>query len=244
MPEEIQKAQQRVEKELERLKADQAQVQAITADAVERELPKDLFFAVIFRRYPVAIRPPAPLKPSDLFAVSRAEEAKPRLLTDPKDLETFFRDSLGPVRDDAQAKEVVRAWLELAPVFVQDGFYQFSVVPETITVSHEGAVRKASGKVVVMKGGNGQIDVVMEFDQAGKLVRVEHTAKVRPGPRPICQATKLLDTDPVVRRMAEQDLLIMGRPARDYLEAQRAQAAPELKQAIDQIWRRILDEDP
>jgi hypothetical protein len=244
MPEEIQKAQQRVEQELERLKAGPAQVHALTADAVVHVLSKDLFVAVIFRHYPVAIRPPAPLKPSDLFAVSRAGEAKPRLLTDAKDLETFFRESLGPVRDDAQTKEVVRAWLELAPVFVQDGFYQFSVVPETITVSHEGAVRKTAGKVVVMKGGNGQIDVAMEFDPAGKLVRVEHTAKVRPGPRPICQATKLLDADPLVRRMAEQDLLIMGRPARAYLEEQRAQAAPGLKQAIDQLWQRILDEDP
>jgi hypothetical protein len=29
--------------------------------------------------------------------------------------------------------------------------------------------------------------------------------QLRAGPRPICQATKLLDRDPIVRRMAEQD---------------------------------------
>jgi hypothetical protein len=58
--------------------------------------------------------------------------------------------------------------------------------------------------------------------------------------RPICQATKLLDPDPIVRKMAEQDLLIMGAAARDYLLEQRAKAGPELQAAIDRIWERML----
>jgi hypothetical protein len=37
------------------------------------------------------------------------------------------------------------------------------------------------------------------------------------------------------RKMAEQDLLLMGTAARDYLTAQRAKSAPELQQAIDAI---------
>ena len=65
---------------------------------------------------------------------------------------------------------------------------------------------------------------------------------LRPGIRPICQATKLLDRDPIVRRMAEQDVLVMGRAAKPYLDQVRATARPKLQQAIDRIWQRILDE--
>ena len=67
-------------------------------------------------------------------------------------------------------------------------------------------------------------------------------SKLKPGPRPICHATKLLDPDPVVRAIVEQDLLIMGRAAKPYLDEQRAKASPELQQAIDRIWQRILNE--
>ena len=74
------------------------------------------------------------------------------------------------------------------------------------------------------------------------LVNVSQTAHLKAGLRPICQATKLLDADPIVRRMAEQDLLILGRTAQEYLAVQRAKASPELQQAIDQIWQRIVDE--
>jgi hypothetical protein len=66
-------------------------------------------------------------------------------------------------------------------------------------------------------------------------------SKLKPGPRPICQATKLLDADAVVRKMAEQDLLFMGLAARDYLMEQRAAAGPELRQAIDRLWEQIVN---
>ena len=65
---------------------------------------------------------------------------------------------------------------------------------------------------------------------------------LRQGVRSICQATKLLDRDPIVRRMAEQDLLVMGRAARLYMEQVRATARPKLQRAIDRVWQRILDE--
>jgi hypothetical protein len=41
---------------------------------------------------------------------------------------------------------------------------------------------------------------------------------------------------------AEQDILVMGRMAKPYLDEIRAKAKPKLKQAIDRIWRRIVDE--
>ena len=49
----------------------------------------------------------------------------------------------------------------------------------------------------------------------------------------------LLDANPLVRRIAEQDLLIMGLAAEGYLMEQRAKAGTELRQAIDRVWRQI-----
>jgi hypothetical protein len=71
---------------------------------------------------------------------------------------------------------------------------------------------------------------------------VEETNTVKAGVRPICQATKLLDPDPLVRRMAEKDILVMGRAAKEYLDEQRAKAPAELRQTIDRIRKRIADE--
>ena len=85
--------------------------------------------------------------------------------------------------------------------------------------------------------------MTLTFDQSGKLTRVQQTNKVKPGVRPICQATKLLDADPLIRAMAEQDLLVMGRAVKPYLDEQRAKARPELQKAIDHIWQRITEED-
>src|SRR5205823_10311831 len=99
-----------------------------------------------------------------------------------------------------------------------------------------------TGQTAVTGGGQGQIEMTMNFDRLGNFVRVQESSTVRPGVRPICQATKLLDRDPIVRRMAEQDILVMGRAAKPYLDEIRAKARPKLRQAIDRIWQRILDE--
>ena len=44
-------------------------------------------------------------------------------------------------------------------------------------------------------------------------------------------------------KMAERDILVMGRVCREYLLSQRAKATPELQREIDRVWQRILDED-
>jgi hypothetical protein len=44
--------------------------------------------------------------------------------------------------------------------------------------------------------------------------------------------------------MAEQDLIIMGPAAKDYLFEQRQNAKPELQRAIDRIWKRIVTAGP
>src|SRR5262249_51568929 len=161
-------------------------------------------------------------------------------LTSSKQLEKFFREHLRPVKNDKAAKDAVRAWLIVSQQFFQDGFYQFTIPGKGLT----GDATKASGKAVVEpKGGNkGQLAVTMTFEN-GKLAKVEEENTVKPGVRPICQATKLLDPDPIVRGMAEQSILVMGSAAREYLMEQRAKASPELQKAIDRMWQRIVEEE-
>ena len=97
---------------------------------------------------------------------------------------------------------------------------------------------------VQQNGGNrGRITAHLTFDKDGKLTNVAETRGAKPGMRPVCQSTKLLDSDPIVRKMARQDILIMGRGCRGYLLEQRQKASPELQKAIDEIWQEILEEE-
>lgn len=100
----------------------------------------------------------------------------------------------------------------------------------------------ATAKATVVAGGKGSLNATLTFDRGGKLKTVANKGSVQEGMRPICQATRLLDADPIVRKMAERSILIMGRAAAGYLEEQHAKAAPALQQAIDRMWQRILDE--
>jgi hypothetical protein len=205
--------------------------------ALGRTFPGRLFFSVIFRQHPVARLAPEPLKSQNVFVVDK--EGSVEHFTNSKDLEKFCGSLLAAVDNDEKAKDAVRAWLAVSQQFVQDGFYQFTIPDKEIA----GDSHKMTGKAVVEpKGGNkGYLAVTMTFED-GRLAKVEEENKVKPGVRPICQATKLLDPDPIVREMAEQCILVMGSAAREYLSEQRAKASPELQQAIDRIWRRIVEE--
>ena len=110
-----------------------------------------------------------------------------------------------------------------------------------LTVAPEGQGKKVSGKALITAGGKGELSVTLTFEETGKLAKVDESVKLMRGIRPICQATKLLDPDPIVRGMAEQDILVMGRDAADYLAEQRKKATLDIQQAIDRIWRSILD---
>ena len=163
-------------------------------------------------------------------------------MVSPADLEDFFFDELAPVKDEHAAADAGLSWLRLTDVFSQDGFYTFSA-PKVNVIATPNGEFIVTGSVTVTAGGRGSIKAELIFDAFdGALEAVFETRNVRPGIRPICQATKLLDADPLVRRMAEQDILVMGKSAKGYLDEQRAKAKPELKAAIDRIWKRIVDE--
>jgi hypothetical protein len=236
LPESVEKAQRQVQQDLAKINARNAQVIWVDAAPVRQLFPKDNFFAVRFRQFPVAVENPPGFDASNVVVVPEGKEGK--RLPD-KALRAYFREHV-TAKDTKAAKAAVQAWLALAQEFVQDGFFKFEVLAKEAEAEEiPGGGIKATGRAMVTQGGNGDIKVTMVFDAEGKLAKVEQRAEIRPGPRPICQATKLLDADPIVRKMAEQDLLIMGVAARDYLTEQRAKAGPELRQAIDRLWQRI-----
>ena len=231
-PEALAKAEKATKDHLATLKGAAARVDYIKDDAVESAFPKAYFFAVFFPQFPVGRVPPKDLKVSNLFAVDG--DGKVTVLTERAGLEKFFQAN-NTAKGDAAKKTAVQAWLRLSQQYHQDGFYAFSLMEDALKVDG----KKASGVVVVMRGGSGTLSAALTFDDDGKLDKVSEEAKLRRGPRPICQATKLLDNDPLVRRIAEEDLVIMGPAAKDYLDEQRVKAEPELQRAIDRVWQRI-----
>jgi hypothetical protein len=237
----VTKAQKEVDAYLADLKGPTPRVKPLTDEVVQRALPGYVYFEVLFPQYPVGRLPPAPFKVGNVLAV-KGKQVTP--IAGDKDLEKFCKANLAPVKDEAAAKETARAWLRLSEALHQDGFYEFTIPEKSLTVTPGKEGRQVEGKAAVEpKGGNkGEINVTLTFDAAGKLGSVEEKAKLVPGMRPICQVTKLLDPDPVVRAMAEQDILVMGRMGKPYLDEQRAKAGPEVRKIIDRLWRRILDE--
>ena len=216
-----------------------AVVRPIADDYVARTFPNFGFFGVIFRQYPVAVTCPQgqDLKCANVFFV---KDGKVDFFSTLTDLKFLFAAQLGPVPSADSAIDAASTWLRLSEELKQDLFFGFSA-PE-ISYTPRDDITQVLGHVTVISGGEGHIDMVMTLGAAGSLVLISERSAIMPGVRPICQATKLLDRDPIVRRMAEQDILVMGPAAKSYLDQVRATARPKLQQAIDLIWQRILEQ--
>jgi len=231
--------QQLVADFLDNLNVQGYMIRPITDDYVARAFPNLSFFGVIFRQYPIARLCPGQhgLECSNIFFV---QDEAVGFVPNISELKTFFSQQLSPVPSEDAANDAGRSWLRFSDELKQDLFFVFSSPAVEYKPTADGAT--VAGQVVVTGGGRGEINMTMILDAWGIFVDVWETSTVLPGVRPICQATKLLDRDPIVRRMAEQDILVMGRMAKPYLDEIRAKAKPKLKQAIDRIWRRIVDE--
>jgi hypothetical protein len=236
----VAKAEAALKEYLEKAKATGGAILRLQTPALAKDFPDDTFFALRFRLFPVARKLPEGMKASNIFVVSK--EGKVKHLRDARELEKFFQKHLPTVKKQEQAQDALGGWLLLAQEFHQDGLFKFEVLTKDFAIQEKGKGYEATGRALVTGGGNGEIQTTMTFAD-GKLTKLTETGKIRPGPRPICQATKLLDADAIVRKMAEQDLLCMGRAAKGYLDEQRAKASPDLQKAIDRIWQRIVDED-
>jgi len=216
-----------------------AVVRPVTDDFVGRTFPNFSFFGVIFRQYPVAVQCPAAmgLECANLFVVQNSQID---FLSTTEDLKFFFAANLGSLPTQDAATDAAGTWLRFSEELKQDLFYTFS--PPIISYTPRSDLILLRAQASVAAGGDGNIDTLMMLGAAGSFVNVLERSALRPGIRPVCQATKLLDRDPIVRRMAEQDLLVIGRAAKPYLNQIRATARPKLQQAIDRIWQRILTE--
>jgi hypothetical protein len=234
-------ADKAVHEDLDKLKAAGFVMQEVKDEPVGRAFPKHVFFGVYFRQYPVARLTPKGMNASNVYAVG--PDGKAQLLKDATELQGFFKRNLAPAREENPAKDAARAYVRLMEELHQDGFYKFALQDDSTKVDAGQESKKATARSVVMAGGNGELGATLTFGQAGLLQTVADNVRLKPGPRPICQATKLLDPDPLVRRMAERDLVIMGRAARPYLDEQRGQASPELQTAIDHVWELIVQDD-
>jgi hypothetical protein len=235
--EQREKAEAAVKKYVEDAKATNGKLALITDEKLEKSVPAYLVYSITFRQFPIARALPAGFKAANVIVVNK--DNKPKVINTQKDLQKFFQTNLAAASTDAKLKDAARAYVRVAQELHQDGFFSFKLEDDSTKVDGKDA-KTARAKVVVMQGGNGTLEAALKFDKSGKLVSVEETSKIRPGPRPICQATKLLDKDPVVRAMAEQALLCMGRAARDYLDEQKKKASPELKRQIDRVWQKIV----
>ncbi|HYZ83833.1 MAG TPA: hypothetical protein VE621_05500 [Bryobacteraceae bacterium] len=231
--------QQLVEDYLKARGAGGAVLRPITDDYVGRTFPNFSFFGVIFRQYPVAVLCPQTqdLKCSNVFFV---RDGQVDFVATIPDLKFFFAAELGPTPSEEAAIDAASTWLRFSEELKQDLFYRFSAHKISYMPSQD--ITRVQAHAAVITGGEGRIDMLMLLGTAGSLVHIYEKSALRRGIRPICQATKLLDRDPIVRRMAEQDILVMGRAAKPYLDQVRATARTKLQQAIDRIWQRILEE--
>jgi hypothetical protein len=241
LPKQVQQAKAQVEDYLQKIDGlkQSPTVKWLGDPAVQEIFPNLTFFAVRYRKFPIAVAPPGKLSSANVFVVGDKE--KLRVLSTPDDFPKFFSTEFQANKikvTEKSAAVCLRAWLKISEELLQDGFYTFEIVKTD--VQKKGANQfEGKGQSMVAKGGNGKIEVTMKFDAEGNL-SAGQDYKLQPGPRPKCQATKLLDPDPIVRYMAESELLFMGVAARSYLVEQRSRARdPNLRQAIDRMLNRI-----
>ncbi len=215
---------------------------ALSGDGLEAVLPRHVVFGVVYRHYPVGVVPPAPLRPACLLAVPKAKDQKIQVIPDLAGWEKFLTAEAAPPASPTAAAAYLRLFLRGAAALHQDGFFHFTFEVDKPVVRNNTITVRGVAKVEPKGGDKGEIRAQFTF-RDGRVIESQVQSQVLAGVRPICQATKLLDPDPIVRRMAEDAIRVMGRAARPYLEEQRAQAPPELRQAIDRIWERIERED-
>lgn len=217
-------------------------VTALTADGVKETFPDHVLFSHVIPQFPLAREAPAPLKNANVIAIPKKKDGKPILVTDTKELEKFFKDNAREMKSADEAADAVKAWLRGAAELNQDGFFKFTVKTDDKPKVEKGSgIGSGQAPVAAQNGDKGEIKATLSFKD-GKFASADTKVNLSAGMRPRCQATKLLDPDPIVRAMAEDSLRVMGSTIKPYLDEQRAKASPELKKAIDKIWEKIVAE--
>lgn len=217
-----------------------AQVEWLNEKSLKTAFPKHHFFSVRYRQYPVAVQPPKGLRSSNVYVVMPS--GKPKVLNTKEGLQKFVKANYPGAKGKVTSKSAValaRSVLTLNHALIQDGFYKFEIRNERKLGEASGRIFAVRMSSLVAQGGKGNVVVEVSFSKKGTVAKIESKAKIMAGPRPRCQATKLLDPDPIVRYMATTELKFMGLAAKPYLLEQRAKADPKLRKAIDRLIREI-----
>lgn len=190
--------------------------------------------------WPIAMNINPPLQSNNIFVLD-ANNKIIALIGDTDNLRKFCSQNMLPVKTEQQARTALVAYLRLQQELAQDGMFQFSIKKESLKFSRTGDQILIAGRSIVApnSGNEGYLESQLVFAANGKLKSAESTNKLQEGMRPICQSTKLLDPDPIVRKMAEQDILLMGPACKFYLDDMHSRANPETRKAIENIWKRI-----
>lgn len=209
------------------------------------DLVKATFHSVHYREFPLQEVPPKPMATRNLFSVKTDGTVSHFKLR--KSFAKAFVSMARPIRK-GNLKSLAMGYAQASTVFSQDGMFQFVFHESKITSRTDGDRMFVTvvAPVVERAGDTGSLTATLEFKDEPRvdtyrLVSVTEKDTIKPGVRPVCQCTLLLDANPRVRLMAERDLLIMGRSAESYIREQRALASPELRVEIDRVWRRILN---
>ena len=216
-------------------------VTPLTADGVPETFPDFVLFSHVIPLYPVAREAPAPLKHANVIAVPKKKDGKPVLVTDLKGLEAFFKGNARPVKGGGEAEKAVAAWLRAASELSQDGYFKFTVKPGSVAKADDAITADGTSAVDPRNMDKGEIKATLTF-KGGKLTSADTKVGISAGIRPRCQATKLLDPDPIVRAIAEDSLRVMGSTAKEYLDEQYPKASPAQKKAIDRVRKKIAEE--
>jgi len=216
-------------------------METLTAAELKVLFPDYSFMFLTIPRWPIARAAPAPLAMNNIFAVD--SKGVVTQLTTADELQKFFVEKLPALKGDDQLKAAT-AWATLTVEFPQDGMFKFTLgKPEVLPTGGLNTSVRIVTTVGPTNGDSGDVTSTISIDPQGKFLAANDKSTLKAGIRPICQSTKLLDPDPLVRRMAEQDLLVMGRTCFWYLDMMREQASPELQHAIDDIKERILRDE-
>src|SRR5260370_22207964 len=159
-------------------------IRPITDDYVGRTFPNFSFFGVIFRESPVAYRCPGQqgLECSNIFFVQNDDVG---FFPNISELKTFFSQMLCPVRSEDAANDAGQTWLRFSDELKQDLFFEYSPPAVDYTSTADGAT--VAGQVVVTAGGQGQIDMTMNFDLTGIFDDAKNSTTAPPRLRPPSQ---------------------------------------------------------
>jgi hypothetical protein len=174
-----------VKEYLDKLEVPVGQIWLLEEEVLIRAFPDYLFFGV---SYPAesATHLPAPLKQVNVFAV--APTGKVILLVDPVAIVEFFQFAFNPGKDIPRCKEAVRATLLLLKARYPD--QQFRLLDEEIKIANDpNKGRLGVGKLVVMEGGTGTIEVALTLNQRCDPLKLVETITVTPAQRQVVAVT-------------------------------------------------------